>query len=103
MDDSGSAVLQNVLFFGLLIVGFYLLAIRPQRRRAQALAQVRSSLDVGARVMTTAGIHGTVLELDGDTVLLEVAPGVPVRFSSAAVVQRLDPPAAESDDAPDAP
>jgi preprotein translocase subunit YajC len=97
VDSSGSQVLQQVLFFALLLFGLYLLAIRPQRARAKALAQVRSGLQVGSRVMTTAGIHGTVVALgngagaEADTVLLEVAPGVQIRFASAAVVRILGP------------
>jgi preprotein translocase subunit YajC len=93
-------LVQQLVFFGLLIVGLYLLAIRPQRVRARAMAQVREGLQVGARVMTSAGIHATVVETDGpdDTVLLEVAPGVRVRFATPAVVRLLDP----ADDTPDA-
>ena len=93
--DGGSAALQQLIFFALLIVGLYFLAIRPQRKRAQALAEVRAGLRPGSRVMTAGGMHGTVTEIDGDTVVLEVAPGVPVRFASAAVVRVLpDPDAA---------
>lgn len=104
MDDGGSQLLQQVLFFALLLFGFYLLAIRPQRARAKAMGAVRSGLQVGSRVMTTAGIHGTVVAIspsdgaaaDGadaalaDTVLLEVAQGVHVRFATPAVVRILD-------------
>ena len=92
--DGGSPVLQQVAFFALLLLGFYLLAIRPQRARARALAEVRSKLAVGVRVMTTAGIHAGVVEVGGpdETVLLEIAPGVHVRFASAAVVRLLDEP-----------
>ena len=90
MNDG--AVLQQVLFFGLLLGGLYLLAIRPQRQRAQALAQVRASVQPGSRVITTAGIHAVVVEVekDTDTVLLEIAREVHVRFASAAVVRVLD-------------
>jgi preprotein translocase subunit YajC len=95
VDSSASQVLQQVLFFALLLFGLYLLAIRPQRARAKALAEVRSGLQVGSRVMTTAGIHGTVVRLgaeaEADTVLIEVAPGVQIRFASAAVVRILGP------------
>ena len=92
MESGGGQILQQAVFFGLLVLGLYLLAIRPQRARARQLAQVRASLAVGSRVMTTAGIHATVLETGGehDTVVLEVAPGVPVRFATAAVVQVVD-------------
>lgn len=90
--DGGNPALQQLLFFALLIAGLYFLAIRPQRARAKALAQVRAQLTVGTRVMTAGGMHGTVAQLDDDdTVVLELAPGVPVRFASAAVVRILEP------------
>ena len=91
MDESSSAVLQQVAFFALLLLGFYLLAIRPQRTRAKALAEVRAALAPGSRVITTAGIHATVLETGEETVLLEIASGVPVRFATAAVVRIVEP------------
>ena len=101
--NGGTAALQQLLFFALLIAGLYFLAIRPQRKRAQALAEVRAGLTVGARVMTAGGLHGTVVALEGDTVLIEIAPGVPVRFTTNAVLQLLEeaappgepPPAAD--------
>ncbi len=91
---NGNQALSQVLFFGLLVVGLYVLAIRPQRARARALAQVRSTVAPGRRVITTAGIHATVLSVEEDAVVLEVAPGVPVRFMTSAVVRVLDEEAA---------
>ena len=88
MNDA--QVLQQILFFGLLVFGLYVLAIRPQRARARALAEVRATVAPGRRVITTAGIHATVLSVEEDAVVLEVAPGVPVRFVTAAVVRVLD-------------
>ena len=85
------AVVQNLLFFGLLALGFYLLAIRPQRARAAALAKVRASLAPGTEVITTAGLYAYVVEIDGDTVVLEIAPGVKARFATAAVVRVVEP------------
>ena len=92
--DGGGQALQQVLFFGLLIFGLYLLAIRPQRARAKALAQVRADMAVGSQVITTAGIYAEVTAIDGDVVTLEIAPGVDVRFASAGV-GRLREPAGE--------
>lgn len=85
--DNGGQALQQILFFALLIFGLYLLVIRPQRARARALAQVQNALSVGSQVITTAGIHACVMAIDGEDVVLEVAPGVQVRFARAAVVQ----------------
>jgi len=86
---SGQA-LQQVAFFALLVLGLYVLAIRPQRARARALAEVRAGLAVGTRVITTAGIHATVSAIEDQDVLLEIAPGVVVRFAAAAVVRITD-------------
>jgi preprotein translocase subunit YajC len=89
---TGAAV-QQLLFFALLAFGLYVIAIRPQRARAKALAEVRASLAPGRRVMTTAGIHATVLSVEEGVVVLEIAEGVAVRFVDAAVVRLLDEPA----------
>ena len=97
MTESGSAVLQQVLFFALLVLGLYVLVLRPQRLRARALAAVRSSLAPGSRVITTAGIHARVQAVEGDVVVLEIAPGVLVRFADAAVVRVLDEPPGAAD------
>ena len=86
-------LLQDLLFPAVVVLGFYLLLVRPARARAKAAAQVRASLAAGAQVLTTAGMHATVLEAEDErgTVLLEIAPGVPVRFAAAAVVRVLEP------------
>jgi preprotein translocase subunit YajC len=98
-QEAGGSPVSSLLFLAVLLVGTYLLLVRPQRTRARQLAQVRSSLTTGARVLTTAGLHATVTEVAGDgTVLLEIAPGVRARFVAQAVVQVLeDAPAADEE------
>lgn len=81
-----------LLFPAILLGGFYLLAIRPQRARLRTVQAFQAQLAVGRRVMTTAGIHGTVTSLDGDLAGLEVAPGVSITIARAALVQGLDLP-----------
>ena len=71
-----------VALFGLL----YFVTIRPQRRRQQAAAQTQRQLQPGMRVRTTAGMYATVAEVDGQEVVLEVAPGVNVRFLRRAIM-----------------
>ena len=99
-ESSGSG-LSSLLFFVVLLVGMYLLLIRPQRARAKQLAEVRRNVAVGARVVTTAGLHARVAEVrDDGTVLLEIAPGVNAVFASAAIIRVLDdePAVAPTDD-----
>ncbi len=82
----------QLLLLVLLLLAFFALVVRPQRARLREAQRVRASLAVGQHVMTTSGLHGTVRALDDadDTVLLEVAPGVQVRWAAAAVARVLD-------------
>ena len=87
----GGSTLSSLLPFVLLAVAFWFLLLRPQRKRAQEAAQIRNSLQVGAEVMTTAGLYGTVAHVDDDAVLLEVAPGVTNRYAKGAIARILTP------------
>jgi len=69
----------------LIGVVFYFLLFRPQRRRQQQQAKMQRQIEPGQRVMTTAGIFADVVAVENDTVVLEIAPGVEVRFVMAAI------------------
>jgi preprotein translocase YajC subunit len=74
-----------------VVVGFYLLMIRPQQRRRQQAQQQQNSVQPGARVRTTAGMYATVVDVDGDDVVLEVAPGVEVRYMRRSIMDVVGP------------
>ena len=74
-----------------VVVGFYMLMIRPQQRRRQQAQQRQDTVQPGARVRTTAGMYATVVDVDGDDVVLEVAPGVEVRYMKRAVMDVVSP------------
>jgi len=100
--SSGSALTFPILIV-LVFVGFYFLMIRPQRRRQQAVQQQQRTVAPGARVRTTAGMYATVTEVDGDDVVLEVAPGVEVRYLKRAIMEVIQPgdePETYEDDEP---
>ncbi len=82
---------MNILPLVLLVVVFYFLLIRPQRKRQQEAVQMQNSLAPGARVMTTTGLFATVVAVDNEDVILEVAPGVETRWVKAAVGRVLTP------------
>jgi preprotein translocase subunit YajC len=86
-----SSSTEFLLLIVLMVVGLYFFMIRPQRRRQQKVAQQQKTLDPGAQVRTTAGMYATVVEVDGDDVLLEVAPGVEVRYMRRAIMEVISP------------
>jgi preprotein translocase subunit YajC len=88
--SSGSSLTFPILIV-LVFVGFYFLMIRPQRRRQQQVQQQQKTVAPGAQVRTTAGMYATVVEVDGDDVVLEVAPGVEVRYLKRAIMEVITP------------
>ncbi|MGW0043403.1 preprotein translocase subunit YajC [Rhodococcus sp. NPDC003348] len=76
------------LLFPLLILVLLVpmfLGIRRQKKEMAKTADLQDSLKVGDRIMTTAGLHGTVAALGDTTVELEIAPGVVTTWSRLVV------------------
>ena len=57
----------------LLVVVFYFILIRPQQQRAKQQAKLLSALKAGDKVVTAAGIIGTVITVKDKTVTLRSA------------------------------
>ncbi len=74
----------------LLVMVFWLFS--RQRKQSAQQAKMRSAVQPGQRIMTTAGLFGTVLSVDGDRMKLEIAPGVVVEMVKAAVARLIDEP-----------
>jgi preprotein translocase subunit YajC len=74
-----------VVLFGLL----YFVMIRPQRNKQRQAQAMQSQVQPGQRVRTTAGMYATVVDADNTDVVLEVAPGVHLRFLRRAIMDVL--------------
>lgn len=80
---------MELLFPLLLLLPLFLLIMR-QRRQQRAFAEQQDRVRVGMQVMTTAGLFGTVVAIEDDVMVLEVADGVRVRWSKLAVGKIVD-------------
>jgi len=78
-------------YFAVIALAFFLLIVRPQRKRLTAHRALVAALEVGDEVVTTGGIFGTVRGLDDDQVQLEVSAGVVIIVARAAIAQTADP------------
>lgn len=69
---------------------FYFLLILPNQKRQKKLQQMLANLKNGDRVITSGGIHGTIVSLKDEYVVLRVPPDqlkLEVLRSSVASVQ----------------
>jgi preprotein translocase subunit YajC len=77
--------MQSLIFLVLIFVVFYFFMIRPQMKKTKAAQKYKESLQKGDKIVTIGGVHGTIVELNDTTMLVEVDNGVKIRFERSAV------------------
>ncbi len=81
----GGGGLMSFLPMVLIIVVFYFFMIRPQMKKQKNHKKYIEELDVNAKIITTAGIHGRIVEVSETTFLVDVGNGVKLRFDKSAI------------------
>ncbi len=79
------AQIQPFLPMILIVVVFYFFMIRPQMKKAKDLKKFVAELKKGDKVITTAGIHGKIADVNETTILVETEGGGKIRFDKSAV------------------
>ncbi|MEV6264034.1 preprotein translocase subunit YajC [Streptomyces sp. NPDC051784] len=69
----------------IVLIGAMFLMTRSAKKKQQAAAQMRNDMQPGTGVRTIGGMYATVKEIQDDTVLLEVAPGVHAVYAKNAI------------------
>ncbi|MBB1647200.1 MULTISPECIES: preprotein translocase subunit YajC [unclassified Sphingobacterium] len=80
----GAGYGQLIMMVGLVVV-FYFFMIRPQMKKQKDHKKYIEQLGVNSKVVTTAGIHGRIVEVSDTTFLVDVGSGVKIRFDKSAV------------------
>ncbi len=65
------SILTALIPLALIIVVFYFLLIRPEKKRSKQMKEMLDNLQIADEVVTTGGIIGRVLSIKEDTVLIE--------------------------------
>ncbi|MXV16416.1 preprotein translocase subunit YajC [Hufsiella ginkgonis] len=77
--------MTSMLTLGMIILVFYFFMIRPQMKKAKDHKKYIDELTKGSRVITTAGIHGKIVDMNDTTFLIETEGGGKIRFDKSAV------------------
>lgn len=86
MGEGASQLIMLLLILGI----FYFFMIRPQMKKQKELKKFRESLQVGDKIVTIGGIHGKILEVNTDNVLLACEGGTKIRVEKTAVSNGVD-------------
>jgi len=74
------------IFLGLMIVVFWLFFIRPQAKRAKNQKKFIEDIQKGDKIVTIAGIHGTINKVNEDgTLNIEISPGSYIKIEKSAI------------------
>jgi preprotein translocase subunit YajC len=79
--EAGSPLWSFVVPMVFMVVIFYFLLIRPQQRKAKEHRQLLENLKKGDRVLTNGGIIGTIVNIEDQFVILEVADKVRIEMA----------------------
>ena len=82
-------ILQTSWPILLMVVIFYLLLWRPQKKQQKERASLLGSLKKGQKIVTIGGIYGEIVELDDEKVKVQVSEKVELTFARTAVANVL--------------
>jgi preprotein translocase subunit YajC len=85
---SGSLV-STLIMFGAIFLIFYFMIIRPQQKRAKEREKMLANIEKGDKVITSGGMHGTIVGLEEKAVLLSVSDNVKVKVERSAITTIL--------------
>ncbi|QJX46877.1 preprotein translocase subunit YajC [Hymenobacter taeanensis] len=84
---ASSEGLTSLLFPIAIAVVVYFFMIRPQQKRSADAKKFRASIVKGSNVVTIGGLHGKVLEVNEESVIVEVDKGVRLKFDRTAIAR----------------
>jgi preprotein translocase subunit YajC len=84
--DNSSLIMIGL--FVVMIVAFYFLMMRPQRKRQQEHQAMMAELKLGERIVTIGGVYGQIESLADDSVVIKVESGASLRILRQAVAYK---------------
>ena len=85
------AWVSTILMYVAILGVFYLLLIRPQRKKDKQIQEMRKKIQEGDEILTIGGIYGKVLNVKDDTITIEVgADKTKLKIAKWAVGKKIE-------------
>ena len=90
MQEFLASPIFSIIWFGVIIVLFYFVLIRPQKKKQKEEQKLRDSIQVGDEILTIGGLYGKVVSIKDDSFVIEsVADHSKIKIARWAVSQNL--------------
>ena len=84
-QDGGGSPYSMFIMMGGVIVIMYFFMIRPQQKRQKEHQNMLNNLQKGDKIITTAGIHGTITNIEDSAFIVQIAEGVKIKVEKVAI------------------
>lgn len=83
-------MMTTFVTFGLVILIFYFLIIRPQNKKQKETQKMLGALKKGDKVVSIGGIRGTVMSVKDQVVVVKVDDSTKLEFTKSAISTVLE-------------
>lgn len=88
----GSGLGFTLVYAVIMIIVFYFLLIRPQKKEQKKLNEMVAAMEIGDVVLTTSGFYGVVIDITEEDVIVEFGSNkncrIPMRKTAIAQVEK---------------
>lgn len=95
--SGGGGLVGLILPLVLMFAIFYFLLIRPQQKKQKTRTSMLSALKKGDKVVTIGGLHGTIMEITDDIVVLRVNDVTKLTFDRGSISHAISSSSGESE------
>ncbi|RED38895.1 MULTISPECIES: preprotein translocase subunit YajC [Paenibacillus] len=95
--SGGGGLVGLILPLVLMFAIFYFLLIRPQQKKQKTRTSMLSALKKGDKVVTIGGLHGTIMEITDDIVVLRVNDVTKLTFDRGSISHAVSSSSGESE------
>ncbi|MEG2337140.1 MAG: preprotein translocase subunit YajC [Bacteroidales bacterium] len=80
---------ENLILIAAIIVIFYFFMIRPQMKGTKEQKKFRETLSKGQKIVTIGGIHGKIVEVEEQTVIIETEGQNRLKLEKSAIASSI--------------
>lgn len=80
-----TSIMGSVLYIAFIGAIFYFLMIKPQQKMQKKRVEMLDNVSVGEKISSISGLIGTIVAVNRETIMLEIADGVVIEMKKTGI------------------